>query len=121
MNCTCCGTELEAGARFCCECGADVPQVKACVKCGVQLPLNAKFCSQCGMRQDGGAAARGGLAMGDKNVVAGDVIGDPHCWPRHHHKECGRDKEDRHMPSVRKHRRCAGWLPVYKVQQLYLS
>lgn len=75
MNCTCCGTELEAGARFCCECGADVPQVKACVKCGVQLPLNAKFCSQCGMRQDGGAAARGGLAMGDKNVVAGDVIG----------------------------------------------
>ena len=74
MNCTNCGIALEAGARFCLDCGTEVPQVKACVKCGVQLSPTAKFCSQCGAKQDG-SGSTGGLAMGNKNVVAGDVIG----------------------------------------------
>ena len=73
MKCTACGVELEKGARFCLDCGTEVPQVKVCVKCGVELSPTAKFCSQCGAKQDGSSAKT--LSMGDKNVVAGDVIG----------------------------------------------
>ena len=75
-KCSNCGAELDAGARFCMECGTPVPQVKKCVQCGMELPLKAKFCFGCGAPQEGGAAAVGaGVSMGDKNVVAGDVVG----------------------------------------------
>ena len=74
--CSNCGVELDAGAKFCMECGTPVPQVKKCVQCGMELPLKAKFCFGCGAPQEGGAAAIGaGVSMGDKNVIAGDVIG----------------------------------------------
>lgn len=77
MKCANCGAEVEEGMKFCGECGAPVPQVKKCIKCGAEIPLKMKFCPECGARQDGGAApsSGGGFAMGDKNVVAGDVIG----------------------------------------------
>lgn len=75
-KCANCGTELEEGAKFCLECGTPVPQTKKCIKCGFELPLAAKFCPECGTRQDGTANAGGsGFSMGDKNVIAGDVIG----------------------------------------------
>ena len=78
MTCSNCGTELEEGAKFCLECGAPVPQTKKCIHCGEELPLKAKFCPACGNRQDGGPsklAAAAGFAMGDKNVMSGDVTG----------------------------------------------
>ena len=56
MKCTACGVELEKGARFCLDCGMEVPRVKGCVECGVQLSPTAKFCSQCGAKHDGGSA-----------------------------------------------------------------
>ena len=75
-KCSNCGAELDAGAKFCMECGTPVPQVKKCVQCGMELPLKAKFCFGCGAPQEGAATAVGaGVSMGDKNVVAGDVIG----------------------------------------------
>ena len=77
-KCANCGTELEEGAKFCLECGTPVPQTKKCIKCGIELPLSAKFCPECGARQDGQAnsnAGGSGFSMGDKNVIAGDVIG----------------------------------------------
>ena len=75
-KCTNCGTELEEGAKFCLECGTPVPQTKKCIKCGFELPLSAKFCPECGTKQDGTAnASASGFSMGDKNVIAGDVIG----------------------------------------------
>lgn len=72
--CSNCGAELDAGAKFCMECGTPVPQVKKCVQCGMELPLKAKFCFGCGVPQEG-APAGAGISMGDKNVVAGDVVG----------------------------------------------
>ena len=75
-KCSVCGTELEKGQKFCFECGAPVPQTKKCIKCGIELPLKMKFCPECGTKQDGTVNAFGsGFSMGDKNVIAGDVIG----------------------------------------------
>ena len=73
-TCLNCGAELDAGAKFCMECGTPVPQVKKCVQCGMELPLKAKFCFGCGAPQEG-APAGAGVSMGDKNVIAGDVVG----------------------------------------------
>lgn len=77
MKCANCGAEIEDGAKFCGECGAAVPQVKKCVVCGAEISLKMKFCPECGARQDEGVkkTSGGGLSMGDKNVIAGDVVG----------------------------------------------
>ena len=40
----------------------------------MELPLKAKFCFGCGAPQEG-CAAGSGISMGDKNVIAGDVVG----------------------------------------------
>ena len=75
--CSNCGTELEDGQKFCYECGAPVPQTKKCVKCGAELAIKMRFCPECGAPQDGNkSASSAGLSMGDKNVIAGDVIGN---------------------------------------------
>lgn len=76
-NCSKCGAELDVGAKFCMECGTPVPQVKKCIRCGMELPLKAKFCFACGASLESAASAgvSAGINMGDKNVVAGDVIG----------------------------------------------
>ena len=75
--CPKCGAELDDGAKFCMECGTAIPQVKKCIKCGLELPIKAKFCFECGAPQ--GASSSVGLgncvSLGDKNVVAGDVVG----------------------------------------------
>ena len=45
-----------------------------CVNCGAELAAGTKFCTECGTaapKQD----ATTGIAIGDKNVIAGDVIG----------------------------------------------
>ena len=59
------------------ECGTPVPQVKKCVQFGLELPLKAKFCFECGLPQvDSSSFGLGtSVSMGDKNVIAGDVIG----------------------------------------------
>ena len=75
VKCPKCFTEVEDGAKFCDECGAPIPQEKKCPKCGVILKPNAKFCSECGYSFKANGATSSGIAMGDKNVVAGDVIG----------------------------------------------
>ncbi|MGC8974518.1 MAG: zinc-ribbon domain-containing protein [Thermoproteus sp.] len=36
------------GAKFCMNCGAQLPQEKICPKCGFRNPPNAKFCMNCG-------------------------------------------------------------------------
>ena len=46
MVCTSCGTENEAGRKFCGECGS--PLASACSTCGAQNAAGVKFCGECG-------------------------------------------------------------------------
>lgn len=71
-KCPSCGVEVEAGVKFCCECGAKIPQSKECPQCHAQLPLAAKFCGECGYCFLAGGRSKESV-IGDKNVIAGDV------------------------------------------------
>lgn len=77
MKCNNCGAEVAEGMRFCGDCGTPVPQEKKCVSCGATLALKMKFCPECGAPQSEQAAKpkfnAAAFAMGDKNVIAGDV------------------------------------------------
>jgi class 3 adenylate cyclase/tetratricopeptide (TPR) repeat protein len=46
MNCPSCGTENEAGRKFCGECGTAL--AVACASCGTANPPGVKFCGECG-------------------------------------------------------------------------
>ncbi len=46
MTCGSCGTENEAGRKFCIECGTGL--ARSCDSCGSPNPPEAKFCSECG-------------------------------------------------------------------------
>ena len=79
MKCNNCGAEVAEGMKFCCDCGSPLPQEKKCVSCGATIALRMKFCPECGASQSGEAQKSkfnaAAFAMGDKNVIAGDVIG----------------------------------------------
>ena len=79
MKCNNCGAEVAEGMKFCCDCGSPLPQEKKCVSCGAIIALRMKFCPECGAPQSGEAQKpkfnAAAFAMGDKNVIAGDVIG----------------------------------------------
>ena len=79
MKCNNCGAEVADGMKFCGDCGAPVPQVKKCISCGAEISLKMKFCPECGANQEGSASGKqkfnaAAFAMGDKNVIAGDVV-----------------------------------------------
>src|SRR5215204_1599528 len=46
MTCAACGSENEAGRKFCGECGN--PLARACPSCGAPNAPNVKFCGECG-------------------------------------------------------------------------
>lgn len=79
MKCNNCGAEVAEGMKFCCDCGSPLPQEKKCVSCGATIALKMKFCPECGAPQSGEAQEpkfnAAAFAMGDKNVIAGDVVG----------------------------------------------
>lgn len=73
-----CAAEIEPGSRFCAHCGTPVPQDKECPKCGAIVPLAANFCGGCGHNFNPpkrGSDSDAVLSIGDKNVIAGDVVG----------------------------------------------
>lgn len=78
MKCSNCGAEVAEGMKFCGDCGAPVPQEKTCISCGAKIALKMKFCPECGASQDSVASKpkfnAAAFAMGDKNVIAGDVV-----------------------------------------------
>jgi len=49
--CPNCGSALQAGAKFCAECGIKVEPQRFCTACGGPVSSNAKFCPECGARQ----------------------------------------------------------------------
>ncbi|MDP9300069.1 MAG: AAA family ATPase [Actinomycetota bacterium] len=46
VNCLVCGTENDAGRKFCSECGS--PLGRTCPSCGTANPAASKFCGECG-------------------------------------------------------------------------
>lgn len=76
-KCYSCGAEIEVGMKFCGECGTPVPQDKECPRCHAHLKIAAKFCSECGYNfsSQNGQQSGAAVAVGDKNVIAGDVTG----------------------------------------------
>jgi class 3 adenylate cyclase/tetratricopeptide (TPR) repeat protein len=53
VNCSNCGTENEAGRKFCKECGTRL--AAACPVCGASNSADAKFCGECGTSFASGA------------------------------------------------------------------
>lgn len=80
MKCPNCGSENAEGMKFCGECGTKLPEtMNHCPTCNKDWPLTMKFCGECGYKFGGGSAAgvgsgTGAISMGDKNVIAGDVV-----------------------------------------------
>lgn len=48
-KCVKCGAQLQAGAKFCSDCGSKQEPAK-CAKCQSDLPAGAKFCKECGTK-----------------------------------------------------------------------
>lgn len=51
MQCPSCESEVPESAKYCMECGAELPQPDLpifCSSCGAEMPAGAKFCMECG-------------------------------------------------------------------------
>lgn len=47
-RCPKCGSDNDAGAKFCDQCGANLPAITACGNCGEKNEPDARFCNNCG-------------------------------------------------------------------------
>ncbi|MBP7051453.1 MAG: zinc ribbon domain-containing protein [Phycisphaerae bacterium] len=70
QRCPKCGAKVQAGAKFCWECGTRIEPPKPaapthCPKCGVKLPAGAKFCPACGEKIVGSATVIPPVQAGD--------------------------------------------------------
>ena len=80
MKCPNCGEENQEGMKFCGNCGTKLPEpMNHCPSCNKDWSITMKFCGECGFKFGGGSAAgagsgAGAISMGDKNVIAGDVV-----------------------------------------------
>src|SRR3989442_9036921 len=77
MRCSSCGTENEAGRKFCSECGS--PLAHACPACGAANSPGAKFCGECGspLGAEAAATARAAPAAERRlvSVLFADLLG----------------------------------------------
>ncbi len=78
MICSVCGTENEAGRKFCGECGAPLSLV--CATCGASNTSGMKFCGECGAALVAGATPRAQAAEPDSerrlvSVLFADLVG----------------------------------------------
>lgn len=49
-KCPKCKKDISPAAKFCPECGSELPANSFCAKCGTALPPGAKFCPACGQK-----------------------------------------------------------------------
>ncbi len=68
-----CGHDNPAGSRFCELCGTKLS--RTCPSCGVEVSSDARFCMHCGFSLDSGVPSESSPMIGNRNVIAGDVIG----------------------------------------------
>jgi class 3 adenylate cyclase/tetratricopeptide (TPR) repeat protein len=81
VTCATCGTENDAGRKFCLECGASL--AAGCPTCGSPNPPTARFCGECGARLAGAAtparpAPAPAAAVAERRVVSvlfADLVG----------------------------------------------
>lgn len=76
MNCPHCGSINKDNANFCTKCGAPIPHEKVCPKCHAKADPSALFCSACGCALSKMPNGKDALIKGDRNMVAGNVIGE---------------------------------------------
>ena len=74
MQCSACGAELAADARFCPSCGTSV--AAACSSCGAPLASNARFCASCGTPVEAAVQARAQPDASRERKVATLVFAD---------------------------------------------
>ena len=85
VNCTECGNDVEDGAKFCKNCGAEIvveeePQetkeYQFCSNCGFKMDANIKFCPECGASTSGvpQPANATAVANSDKNPVLAAIL-----------------------------------------------
>ena len=74
MECKSCGTTNSVGARFCLNCGEELPA--RCPRCESDLPAGARFCPACGQSVSASVAkvpeplgSRLGPVMPERKVV----------------------------------------------------
>ena len=77
-TCAACGAELNAGDRFCSQCGT--AQSRACPTCGLPNPSSNRFCPGCGSALDGAgeAAAPAAGSASERRLVSvlfADLVG----------------------------------------------
>lgn len=51
QKCPKCNADVEAGSKFCNNCGEKMSAGPACIKCGAALSAGSKFCNECGTKQ----------------------------------------------------------------------
>jgi class 3 adenylate cyclase/tetratricopeptide (TPR) repeat protein len=76
--CSSCGAELNAGDRFCSQCGT--PQSRTCPTCGLANPSSNRFCPSCGTALDeaGDPAAAETISGSERRLVTvlfADLVG----------------------------------------------
>ena len=50
IECSECGTENNADAKYCINCGTKITQERKCANCGQALDESTKYCPECGRK-----------------------------------------------------------------------
>ena len=53
VECQKCGSQNDANAKYCINCGAKITAERKCAGCGQVLEENAKYCQECGRKVEG--------------------------------------------------------------------
>jgi RNA polymerase subunit RPABC4/transcription elongation factor Spt4 len=77
IRCPKCNTLVNATAKFCPQCGAQItlpPAPEVCPKCGAKLPSGAKFCPDCGQKITAAAAATDNTQQNERAGPQGPTL-----------------------------------------------
>lgn len=79
-SCPRCGAAVKAGAKFCGNCGAEIPETKEVkswvCECGKKNPMDSAFCPACGRKKPDGTAKFAYCAKCGKKIPVGKTLCD---------------------------------------------